>query len=49
MTLAMIEAARERIGDAIHLSPCQLSHYLSEPIGLPIFQKLENLQRTGSF
>ena len=49
VTLATIEAARERIGDAIHLSPCQLSHYLSEHIGLPIFLKLENLQRTGSF
>jgi threonine dehydratase len=49
VTLGMIEAARERIGDAIHLSPCQLSHHLSEHIGLPIFLKLENLQRTGSF
>ena len=49
VTLASIEAARERIGDAIHLSPCQLSHHLSERIGLPIYLKLENLQRTGSF
>ena len=49
VTLASIEEARSRIGDAIHLSPCQLSHHLSERIGLPIFLKLENLQRTGSF
>jgi len=49
VNLASIEAARERIGDAIHLSPCQLSHHLSERIGLPIYLKLENLQRTGSF
>jgi len=49
VTLASIEAARTRIGDAIHLSPCQLSHHLSERIGLPIYLKLENLQRTGSF
>ena len=49
VTLSSIEAARERLGDAIHLSPCQLSHHLSERIGLPIFLKLENLQRTGSF
>ena len=49
VTLASIEAARERIGDAIHLSPCQLSHHLSERIGLPVYLKLENLQRTGSF
>jgi len=49
VTVASIEAARTRIGDAIHLSPCQLSHHLSERIGLPIYLKLENLQRTGSF
>ncbi len=49
VTLASIEQARARIGDAIHLSPCQLSHHLSERIGMPIFLKLENLQRTGSF
>jgi threonine dehydratase len=49
VTVASIEAARERLGDAIHLSPCQLSHHLSERIGLPIYLKLENLQRTGSF
>jgi threonine dehydratase len=49
VTLASIEAARARIGDAIHLSPCQLSHHLSERIGLPVYLKLENLQRTGSF
>jgi threonine dehydratase len=49
VTLSSIEAARVRIGDAIHLSPCQLSHHLSERVGLPIYLKLENLQRTGSF
>ncbi len=49
VTLASIEAARVRIGDAIHLSPCQLSHHLSELTGLPLHLKLENLQRTGSF
>ncbi len=49
VTLASIQIARHRLGDAIHLSPCQLSHHLSEHIGLPIYLKLENLQRTGSF
>jgi threonine dehydratase len=49
VTLASIEAARARIGDAIPASPCQLSHYLSELTGLPLHLKLENLQRTGSF
>jgi threonine dehydratase len=42
-------AARARIGEAIHCSPCYLSHYLSEMAGLPLHLKLENLQRTGSF
>jgi len=49
VTLSSIQSARTRIGDAIHLSPCQLSHHLSERIGMPIYLKLENLQRTGSF
>ena len=49
VTLSTIQAARERIGEAIHLSPCQLSHHLTERIGMPIYLKLENLQRTGSF
>jgi threonine dehydratase len=49
VTLASIQAARERLGDAIHLTPCQISHHLTERIGLPVYLKLENLQRTGSF
>jgi threonine dehydratase len=49
VTLTSIQAARARIGDAIHVSPCHLSHHLSELIGLPLYLKLENLQRTGSF
>ena len=42
-------AARARIGEAIHVSPCHLSHSLSSLAGLPLHLKLENLQRTGSF
>jgi threonine dehydratase len=49
VTLASIQAARARIGAAIHVSPCHLSHHLSELTGLPLHLKLENLQRTGSF
>ena len=49
VSLTTIQAARARIGEAIHCSPCQLSHYLSELTGLPLHLKLENLQRTGSF
>jgi len=49
VTLAGIQTARARIGEAIHVSPCHLSHHLSELAGLPLYLKLENLQRTGSF
>ena len=49
VSLTSIQAARARIGEAIHVSPCQLSHHLSELTGLPLHLKLENLQRTGSF
>jgi len=49
VTLSSIQAARARIGDSIYISPCQLSHDLSELTGLPLHLKLENLQRTGSF
>lgn len=49
ISLASIMAARARIGEAIHVSPCHLSHSLSSLAGLPLHLKLENLQRTGSF
>ena len=49
VTLASIQTARARISDSIHMSPCQLSHHLSELVSLPLHLKLENLQRTGSF
>jgi threonine dehydratase len=49
VTLSSIEAARARIGESIYISPCQPSHDLSELTGLPLYLKLENLQRTGSF
>src|ERR1035437_8852111 len=49
VTLSSIQAARERIGASIYISPCQRSNDLSELTGLPLHLKLENLQRTGSF
>lgn len=49
VSLSGIMTARARIGEAIHCSPCHLSHQLSELTGLPLYLKLENLQRTGSF
>lgn len=44
-----IEAARDRIRDAIYYSACSHSIPLSEIAGMQVFCKLENLQRTGSF
>lgn len=49
VTLDAIREARSRIGSAIYLSPCPPSPTISESSGLPVYLKLENLQRTGSF
>jgi threonine dehydratase len=49
ITFKDIEAARERIADAVYYSPCPPSIPLSEISGMKIFCKLDNLQRTGSF
>jgi threonine dehydratase len=49
VTFQDIEAARERIADAVYYSPCPPSIPLSEITGMEIFCKLDNLQRTGSF
>lgn len=49
VSLTSIREAHERIRSAIHCSPCQITHNLSQAAGLPVFLKLENLQRTGSF
>lgn len=49
VTLASIQAARARIGESIYVSPCQQSNDLSGMTGVPLYLKLENLQRTGSF
>ncbi|HET7341124.1 MAG TPA: threonine ammonia-lyase [Methylomirabilota bacterium] len=47
--LAAIEAARARLRDAIHETPCAYSQTLSELTGTRCYVKLENLQMTGSF
>jgi threonine dehydratase len=49
VTLSSIQTARARIGESIYVSPCQLSHDLSELAGFALHLKLDNLQRTGSF
>lgn len=47
--LADIRAARRRIADAIHETPCIEAHFLAERVGVELRLKLETLQRTGSF
>ncbi len=49
VALTDIQAARQRIGDAIFATPCTRAEILSELIGCEVFLKLENLQMTGSF
>jgi threonine dehydratase len=49
LTLNDIEAARQRIGATIGLTPCQYSGFLSRLTGAQVHLKLENLQNTGSF
>ncbi len=49
LTLADVEAARERIKDGIYVSPCVESIPLSQLTGAHVYCKLDYLQRTGSF
>ena len=49
VTLADIQAARERLGTAVYRTPCARSETLSRVTGQNVFLKLENLQMTGSF
>src|SRR4029450_481915 len=49
ITLADVEAARDRIADGVYLSPCVESIPFSQLTGAHIFCKLDYLQRTGSF
>lgn len=49
VTLADVAAARNRLRDALFVSPCRRSKLLSEQYGGEIYLKLDNLQVTGSF
>ena len=49
LSLSDIQSARERIRDAIEVTPCDYSEILSRIYGCHIYLKLENLQITGSF
>ncbi len=49
VTLADVEAARERIRGSIEYTPARHSAALSAMTGQTVFLKLDNLQRTGAF
>lgn len=49
ITLADVEAARERVRDAVYYTPCAFSQTLTELTGQQVHLKLENLQMTGAF
>src|SRR4029450_7133029 len=49
ITLADVEAARDRIADGVYLSPCVEPRPSPQLPGAHIFCKLDYLQRTGSF
>jgi threonine dehydratase len=49
VTLAAIEAARERVREFVRLTPTIASQALTDRAGTAVTLKLENLQRTGSF
>lgn len=45
----LIQEAAERLENKVRHTELISSHYFSEQLGLPVFFKCENLQRTGSF
>jgi threonine dehydratase len=48
-TLADIEAARDVVSRVAAVTPMESSRFLAEILGVPVYLKCENLQRTGSY
>lgn len=48
-SLAEIRAARARAAEVAIVTPMENSRFLNEVLGVPVFLKAENLQRTGSY
>jgi len=48
-SLAEIRAARERASEVAIVTPMENSRFLAEVLGVQVFLKAENLQRTGSY
>ncbi len=49
LDLSTVRAARERIAGRVHLTPTVTARRLGERVGVHLFLKCENLQKTGSF
>ena len=49
VTLADVQAARERIRSHVYMSPCARTETLSRVSGVHAYLKLENLQMTGAY
>lgn len=49
LTLADVQAARQRLGDRVRRTPFTLSRALTECAGAPVYLKWENQQHTGAF
>jgi threonine dehydratase len=49
LTLDQINAAADRLGPVMRLTPVIVSRVLSDRTGEQVWLKCENLQRTGSF
>jgi len=49
LSLADVEAARRRLATGLRLTPCLIAPSLSEVVGMQLWLKRDDLQRTGSF
>jgi len=49
LSLSAIKEARDRITDAVRVTPMEYSYTFSERTGAAVHLKLENFQRTGAF
>jgi threonine dehydratase len=49
LSLADVQAARRRIATGLRLTPCMIAPALSDAVGIRLWLKREDLQRTGSF
>jgi threonine dehydratase len=48
-SLAEFEQARKVVADVARRTPMESSRFLAERLGVPVYLKCENLQRTGSY